>query len=320
MKDTERYMGDQFPFRDICMAVKSEFVQLIGNKEVNGVYIGKNGYLFEKWLDNDVNMVRLQKNIDAVKAFSRNYDNQKINIMIIPTSSLILKNNLPKNAPIFNQNKIFDQVTKEFSKSNFIDIREILSSHNKDYIYYKTDHHWTTYGAFLAYSQWCKSNGFATSMDDFEIAEATNSFKGSLYSKVLNWNSDVDTIEIYTWKEQVEYTVNYNFGKSQSNSVYAFENLEKKDKYQMFLNGNHPEITIETDKINGKHLLVFKDSFANAFIPFLLNDYESIHVIDLRYFNDDIRGYITDKGITEFLFLYNIKNFCEEKTIDKLNN
>ena len=86
----------------------------------------------------------------------------------------------------------------------------------------------------------------------------------------------------------------------------------------MFLNGNHPELTICSENKNGKHLLIFKDSFANAWIPFAVNDFESIHVIDPRYFNGDIEEYIEENGITESLFLYNIRNFCEDKKLAKL--
>lgn len=98
-------------------------------------------------------------------------------------------------------------------------------------------------------------------------------------------------------------------GLKRSNTVYDIKSLDKKDKYLVFLGGNHPEITIKTENHNGKSLLIFKDSFANAFIPFLINDYEKIHVIDLRYFKNDINEYIQNNPVNEYLFLYCTKNF-----------
>ena len=83
----------------------------------------------------------------------------------------------------------------------------------------------------------------------------------------------------------------------------------------MFFGGNYPEIKISTEKINDKNLLIIKDSYANSFIPFLLNDYENICVIDLRYFKEDLEQYINDNKITNVLILYNIENFSQDETI-----
>ncbi len=125
----------------------------------------------------------------------------------------------------------------------------------------------------------------------------------------------MDKIELYRQGEEDAYDVAYNFGKMRSHTVYASERLLQKDKYQVFLNGNHPEVTIRTSQTNGRHLLIIKDSFANAFVPFLLKDYETIHLIDLRYYNGSIDDYMLENDINECLILYNIKNFCEDKNI-----
>ena len=141
-----------------------------------------------------------------------------------------------------------------------------------------------------------------------------------MYSKVLNRNSTSDSIDIFDEEDSKSYSVYYNFGKSNNNSIYDFEKLNRKDKYQVFFGGNHPEIKIETRNKNGKHLLVFKDSYANAFIPFLINDYETICVIDLRYFNNDLKKYISDNNISDILVLYNIMNFSNDKSVEKVSS
>lgn len=194
-------------------------------------------------------------------------------------------------------------------------MNSLFTAHSTESLYYKTDHHWTTYGAFLAYSAWCKMNGISTDINEFEIESVTEEFQGTLHSKVLGTHCAFDKIELFKRKNEIQYRVEFNFGKTYSDTVYAMERLSQKDKYQVFLNGNHPEITIKTSQTNGKHLLIVKDSFANAFIPFLLNDYETIHIIDPRYYHGNIDEYIKDNNINEYLFLYNIKNFCEDKNI-----
>lgn len=170
----------------------------------------------------------------------------------------------------------------------------------------------------MAYAAWRGANGEAVQPDAFKIRTVTTDFQGSLYSKVLSRNGAKDSIEFYQRRDEPAYTVSYNFGREQADSVYMERYLSRKDKYQVFLGGNHPEITIETAVHNGRRLLLLKDSFANALIPFLVNDFETIHVIDLRYYNGALSTYIAENQINEYMVCYNIKNFCEDKNLVKL--
>lgn len=319
-KDVEKYIDDQFVLRDKLIGIKTETQLLMGNKDINGVYIAQDDYLIEKHLEKDFNYAQLNQNIKSVNSFTSSYKDKNISVMVVPTAGLILKDKLPKYAPIFNQDEAIDIIRDEVKDSKFVDIRNTLFANKDRYIYYKTDHHWTTLGAFYAYEQWCNQNFTTADILDYNIKTVTQSFKGSLYSKVLNRNSASDSIKIFDYKDSKPYSVYYNFGKSNNNSAYDLNKLNSKDKYQVFFGGNHPEIKIETENKNGKHLLVFKDSYANAFIPFLIKDYESICVIDLRYFNHDLKKYISDNNITDILILYNIMNFSNDKSLGKISS
>lgn len=318
MKDTEQYINDQFPQKDFFICCKSDFLRMIGSKEINGVYLAKDDYLIEKWLEKEFDKDLLIENTKALNEFAQQYPAQKISLMLIPTAGMILSDKLPQGAPMFDQENAYKIVSKNIEGISFLDLNSLFYLHRDEQLYYKTDHHWTTNGAFLAYSAWCEMNGQSADMNDFEIETVSDDFQGSLHSKVLGTHCAFDTIKLYKRKSEMPYRVEYNFGKTHSNTVYAVERLSQKDKYQVFLNGNHPEITIKTSQQNGKNLMVIKDSFANAFIPFLINDYETIHIIDPRYYHDDIDKYIRDNDINECLFLYNIKNFCEDKNITDL--
>lgn len=318
MEDAENYISDQFPARDLWISAKSDFLRLTGTKEINGAYLGEDGYLIEKWLPQEIDGEQIAKNIEALNVYAKMYPEQTMSVMIVPTAELVLQKKMPENAPAVDQNMLIRSVQDTLSGFEWINIKTVLEEHAEEAVFYKTDHHWTTYGAFLAYGEWGKSRGEAVSEEQFERNTVTENFRGSLYSKVLGSGCAQDSIELYRRKEEVPYTVSYQQGKTVGDSVYAMENLEKKDKYQVFLNGNHPELTIRSQNWNGKHLLIFKDSFANAWIPFAVNDFESIHVIDPRYFNGNIEEYIEENGITESLFLYNIKNFCEDKKLAKM--
>lgn len=350
MDTFETYLNDQFPLRDKWTAFKTDIQRCLGKTDINGVYLGSDGYLFEKWTQQDFNQKNLQQNIESIKNFIQTNNDKKGSILIVPTSSLLLQEKLPKNAPMFNQNIAFDMIQSSLGNDNqqingipsntncqLIDIRSTLNSHQQEYIYYKTDHHWTTFGAYLAYAEWKRQNESNTNntdssnmnlsntdflhsdLSDYNITLAADDFKGSLYSKVLNRDAAFDEIYIYDKIQKPTYNVTYNLGKTQTDSVYESKRLQEKDKYQVFLNGNHPELTISTNLNNGKHLLIFKDSFANAFIPFLISDYETIHVLDLRYFKGDLNDYISQNNITEYLFLYNIKNLCEDTSLPMIH-
>lgn len=320
MEDTEKYIDDQFPGRNFWISNKSDFQRLIGNKEINGIYLAEDGYLIEKWLASEFDENQLTENINALNNFAQRNMELKFSLMLVPTAGMVLNEKLPRNAPMFNQQIAYDLVNKNLKDIAYIDLQPSFTSHRQEALYYKTDHHWTTHGAFLAYSIWCESNGQSADLSEFEIKTVTEEFQGTLHSKVLGTHCAFDRIDIYIRKNEKPYSVEYNFGKTQSNTVYAMEHLSQKDKYQIFFNGNHPEITIRTSQKNDRHLLVVKDSYANAFVPFLLNDYETIHIIDPRYYNGNIDEYIIDNHIDTCLFLYNIKNFSEDKNISDVLN
>lgn len=304
----EKYIDDQFVFRDKLYEMKTQFQLLVGNKDINGVYLAKDNYLIEKKLEKEVDKKKLQNNINELNEFTKNNKDKNIQIMIVPTASLILKEKLPKNAEEYNQDNVLDMIKYNIENATFIDVREQLLLHKNEYIYYKTDHHWTTLGSYYAYQEWCKHNKINTDISDYLKETVTTKFKGSLYSKVLNANAENDKITIFREIEEADYKVSYNFNKTITTSVYDFDKLNTKDKYQVFLGGNHPELKISTSNKNGRNLLIIKDSYANSFIPFLLKDYENICVVDMRYFKNNLEEYMNKSKISEVLILYNVLN------------
>lgn len=305
----EKYIDDQFVFRNNLYEIKTQLQILSGNKDINGVYLAKDNYLIEKKLENEVNKERLQNNINKINKFAENNKDKSIQIMVVPTASLILKDKLPQNSVEYNQNEILNIINDNIKNATFIDLRDKFLTHKEEYIYYKTDHHWTSLGSYYAYQEWCKYKNINTNINNYSREIVTTEFKGSLYSKVLNKNVETDKIELFKLKNEIDYEVNYNFNKTSSLSIYDFKKLKTKDKYQVFLGGNYPELKIKTSNRNGKNLLIIKDSYANSFIPFLLNNYENICVIDMRYFKENLKDYMRKNEIFEILILYNVENF-----------
>ena len=243
---------------------------------------------------------------------------KNLSLMIVPTSGLILSEKLPPFAPMVNQNEMIETIKQSVSDCLFVDLRQQLLDKKDEYIYFKTDHHWTTRGAFAAYLNWCDTVGIPSSEANYSIEEVTDSFRGSLYSKVLYNGVPYDSISIFKYQSPHHFLVEYEGGKSHSDSFYQRERLQEKDKYAVFFGGNHGELKITSDNKNNKRLLVIKDSFANAFVPFAAEQFESAHMLDLRYFHGSVYDYITNNDITDILVLYSTLNFASDHNLDKL--
>ncbi|MFM9278698.1 DHHW family protein [Paenibacillus jiagnxiensis] len=317
--DFEAYMSDQFVFRDLWIGVKTDMDRMLGKKESNGVYLGKEGYLIQKFVppaEEDV-----EEKMDAIHAFGAATPGLRKYVMIVPTAAAVHQDKLPKYADTGVEEAYLDRIRRSLSPDiHFVDVFPALYAKREQPIFYKTDHHWTTQGAYTAYLELCKQMGLNPQKDeDFIVRQATGEFYGSLYSKSGFRHVQPDSIKLYRPKDQEKYTVMYVDEGKTSNSLYAPEQLEKKDKYAVFLNGNHGLIRIETGQTNGKKLLVVKDSYANSFIPFLLKHFSEIDVVDLRYYDGDLTAFVNEHGIREMLLLYNASTFSEDPSIQYLS-
>lgn len=327
----EDYLRDQVCFRDGWITVKTGIQKACGDTDIGGAYVGKDGYDFEKITPEDVDEKQVDRNIKAVEDYfmtaSETIDKQKLSFLLVPTSGLVMQEKLPKNARLFDQAKYIDQVQKAMKDYNFVDVRDTLMDHNDEYIYYKTDHHWTSAGACLAYDAWSERTGGEAETEDGLVKNVvSDKFRGSLYSKILNADSAYDEIWTYGLQKDEAFgskdcTVTID-EKQQLDSIYDDEKLQEKDKYAYFLGGNYGQVHIQNQKAaskaKGKNILIIKDSFANSFVPFVTQDYENIYMVDLRYYNGDMKAYLQEHEITDVLVLYNVSNFISDRNIHKL--
>lgn len=327
----EDYLRDQVCFRDGWITVKTGIQKACGDTDIGGAYVGKDGYDFEKITPEDVDEKQVDRNIKAVEDYfmtaSETIDKQKLSFLLVPTSGLVMQEKLPKNARLFDQAKYIDQVQKAMKDYNFVDVRDTLMDHNEEYIYYKTDHHWTSAGACLAYEVWSEHTGGEAETEDGLVKNVvSDKFRGSLYSKILDADSAYDEIWTYGLQKDEAFgskdcTVTID-EKQQLDSIYDDDKLQEKDKYAYFLGGNYGQVHIQNQKAaskaKGKNLLIIKDSFANSFVPFVTQDYENIYMVDLRYYNGDMKSYLQEHNITDVLVLYNISNFISDRNLHKL--
>lgn len=312
------YMADQFFIREKLISFKSRIDLVLGKNKINNVYIGSDNQLFEEFkiTSND----DLFNKVDVINEFKKANEDLLVNFMLVPTATSILDDKLPLYAPVDDEIEYINNVKSYLLDDiKFIPIYDKLKANKNEYIYYKTDHHWTTDGAYLGYEAFCESTGIeATNKEDFEKIIGSNDFYGSLSSKVGLFGLYKDKLNIYIPKNS-NMLVNYVMEQKKDTSLFNSDKLKHKDKYQVFLNGNHPLIEIETDKNLDKKILVIKDSFANNFVPFLTENYGNIFLIDLRYYTESINEFIKNNDINEVLFLYNVNTFNEDDSIFNLS-
>ena len=202
----------------------------------------------------------------------------------------------------------------------WIDVTAALQQHVEEGIYYHTDHHWTSRGAYYAFLDAADDLGISEELKSYNAYTVSTTFEGTLASKSGD-HSTTDTIEVFEPVDPgSEFYVTYDDSQEKSRSLFIRSNLDKKDQYTVFFGGNHPRITIETTNNNDRSLLIFKDSYANCFVQFLTPYYEKIILIDPRYYYDDVGAVISSEEITDVLFLYNLSTYLSDTSLaDTLN-
>ena len=327
-KDYETYVTDQFVGRDNWIYVKTVTDVLLGKKEINGVYLAEEGMLIEKHETEDINPETVEQRLVLLQRLTQ-WQEEKgtgtLRIMLVPTADNILTDKLPDYAPYYPQQEFLEQV-KEAAGSYMIDVTNMLKEHREEPIYYGTDHHWTTRGAYYGYLAWAAAMNMTPT--SYNVQTVATDFLGTLHSKT-HWTAAPDTIEAYipavlqeTADSAASHSgmqVYYDFSEDAKDSLDEAKHLETKNKYGYFLDDNHPFIRIETgtqrEEAKGRQLFVIKDSYANCFIPFLTEHYETIYVLDLRYYRAPLFSLLEEygaKGDMDILVLYNVIHFIEE--------
>lgn len=317
MKAYEKYVTDQFVGRDTWIELKTRGDVLLQKKEINGVYLGRDGYLFEQHLEGEFTQETIDKKLTLLKQLTDRY---QAGVMLVPTADNILTDKLPENAPFYDQRALQGQVIKAVGENNVIDVFPLLEKHADEGLFYRTDHHWTTKGAYYGYRSWVWQTGRTAPYiyDPARLVTVTDSFLGTLHSRI-NLPMETDSIEIFSYTNKMPVSVTYDYQKK-GDSYYEEKYLDTKNKYGYFLDDNHAIVQIETGYHSGRELFLIKDSFANSMVPLLAPHYDRITVMDLRYYNgklfdlmDSCREESAGAGRElDVLVLYNFIHFIKD--------
>lgn len=310
------YIPDHFPFRTFFVGVNSYWNLLTGATASNGYYYGDDGYIITK----PAAAQRAEKNLELINKFSASFD--EVGLMVVPSAGYMLDSKLPKVHADYPDEQVYAYInSNKASNIRFYDLCEDFGDHvvSGEQIYYKTDHHWTSLGAYTAYGRYCEDNSLeATRMDDFEVSTYEN-FYGTTYSSSGYFLRDPDTLEVWENKDlsdSIKVTITEGSTTETFDSMYFEEHLTEDDMYPVFLDGNHALVTVENTKAKSDDtILIIKDSFAHCAAPFFAENYAKVIMVDLRYYKMPVSEIVKTEGVDEVLFLYGMNNFCTDTNL-----
>ncbi len=317
-KKYEKYLSDQIFMRDNWVDFYAGIRKVLGRKEINGVYLGNDGYLIEKFTEEDFDEEILEKNTlilaDFLNICSDYFGTKNVSCLFVPSKIDVLVDKLPVFADVYSGSHVAGGVKKLVkNKKRVRNLQDALLEHADEYIYYRTDHHWTTLGAYYGYCEFQKLKGDDVPEASLYKKETVfNDFYGTSYNKAHIKTKPDEVCLFHTNNEDV--TVNINNGEIISDSFYFKDKAKSSfDKYSVFFSKNTKKIEINTKNNTPKTLLVVKDSFANCFVPFLAASYDKIIMVDCRYNKGKIGTIFREyKDITDVLVLFNIEKFRED--------
>lgn len=219
---------------------------------------------------------------------------------------------MPDFVEVANQEEIIQMQYSKLENAKPVEVTELIKTNKNEGLYFKTDHHMTSKGAYLLYVAFCNQAGTVPELiQNFEEKVISTEFLGTFDSKAQIIGQEKDTITVYLNKANTDLK-EVIYDTETTKSIFNENYLQTKDKYSYFLNGNNSKVVVKTKIENGKKLLIIKDSYAHNVVPFLCSNYQEIHVIDPRYYHMSISDYASNEGVTEILVLYNYANLITD--------
>ena len=317
MRRFETYTTDQFVGRNLWVALKSSTERILGKHENNNVYFCDEDTLITRFDQPDAQ--KLAENLSYVNTFVENAG-VPVTFSLIPTQACIWADRLPDGAPNASQSAILEQAQAAVPGAIWADLYTPLWEHRGEDIFYRTDHHWTSLGAYYGYTALAQALGYTpVPLDTYNETIRSTEFYGTVFSSSgVRWVSP-DTITTYVPDTGITVT-SYTYDNAGNpvevpRALYDTSFLSVKDKYSMFLGGQQSLGVVRTPNADKPKLLIIRDSYTDSLVPFLTPHFSEIHLIDLRYYKLSIADYIQQNGIDQALVLYSVPNFVTDSNL-----
>ena len=317
----EDYLTDQFILRDAWIALKTRVERTMLRQDINDIYFAQDGYLIEKHtgtFETKLAQDNIAYTADFFKSLAGEMDPSHLTVMIVPNAVDVLREKLPAFASPFDEQLYLSEVREAMPEGVWFDASAVLKEHAGEEIYYRTDHHWKTLGAFYVYQAWAKERGLREmSLSDYVRDVVSDSFEGTIAAKV-GIKVEPDRIEAFVPEQAPRCSLVYNEGTEETHSLFQSEALSTRDQYSYFLGGNNALIEVSTDAGTGRRLLVIKDSYSHCAAPFMAEDFDQVDLLDLRYYSKGISQLLAQKHYTDVMLLMNAAGFAEDTSLIRL--
>lgn len=312
----ESYFADQFPARSLWVGLNAYYSLDTGNNGANGVYNCGNGYLINKPVSTDN---KLEKNVNAIVKFKNTID-VPVTVMFAPSTGYVADDVLPAVHDKYNDDTYFEQISSTLNANgiSFVDLRKTFKNAyaSGNQLYYKTDHHWTTLGAYTAYEKLCEQLNITTAPKERFDTKTYGGFYGTTYSTSGFWFTQPDSIQIWDNPENTDKNIKVKISEGtdtdEYGSMYFYDHLEEDDKYPVFIDGNHALTEITNSNAKGGTILLVKDSFSHSLAPFLAENYSKIILVDMRYYKMSVSQIVEQEKPEQVVFLYGIDNIATD--------
>ncbi|MCI8292315.1 MAG: hypothetical protein HFH53_02105 [Hespellia sp.] len=312
----EKYQSDQLIGRNLWRDLAVNLRILTGSNKENGIFYGRQNQLLEEIRKPDEES--FQANLEAIQDFAGRHKELPMSILIVPDAAGAFPERLPAFAETENQMMILKRIQRELEETvTWIDVSEVFAEHAEEKLYYQTDSHWTSLGAYYGFQASGEALGIEQeNMTNFVPYPVTAQFNGTLSARSGYAKDIQEEITIYIpGGKDIEVVVNYVDKQEKRTSIYQSDALEGRDKYQVFLGGNDSLVDIRTTSDSDRRLLIFKDSSANCFVQFLIPYFREIVLVDPRYYAGDIEELLDMYHVTDGLFLYRGNIFSRDNQL-----
>lgn len=314
MEGVDAYFTDQFPYRDSWTSLHARLELLLGKAELGDVFVCDDQTLIAKVPNPNEDLVA--KNLAAVLALQGKTD-IPVSLGLIPSAATIWSDKLPSGAENYDQAALIAQA--QALGLNLVDLYTALANSADQDIFFRTDHHWTTLGAYFGYQAILESmDKTPLTQSDFTPYTLSQDFNGTLYSNSgVHWFTP-DSMEAWVDADGLTVT-SWRTGTAVDSKLYEISYLSQKDKYSTFLGGNQPLCVIENTNLpEGEKLLLVRDSYSDILAPLLAQSFSEVHLLDLRYYRASVPQYAQDNDIDQIVVLYSIPNFITDLNISLL--
>lgn len=311
--DVDLYMADHIPGRDFFVGLNAYVELYTGRQVTKDIYLAEEDRLVEapvQW-----NEAQAAKNVSSVNNFAQILG-REVDFMVVPSAGWAAQDSIRGVAdPYLDESHIEKLYAMAGENVNCVDMLEVFRDQAD--LYYRTDHHWTSQGAYEAYAAYMDLKGKEyPAQEEFTITTAED-FTGSTYTRAALWMIPGEPLEMWTCTENLQVT---NENGIAHEGVFYEERLQETDKYTVFLDGNHSVVTIENPNNAGKgSILVVRDSYSNCLGGFLAESYETVVLADLRYMNNQTVSQLDEQyNFDDVLVCYSLGNFLTDNNLFKL--